>query len=180
MREPLRLKGTVASNGYAEGPLYPLDLKHSEYLARGEPSAEADALRAAFDRASTRIRNLMSSASEESAAILEFQLAMLEDEALTSPAFAQITEGMSAYDAWVAAIDAEIVGYEVSDDEYFRARAADMNDIRAQVLRALSDDGDDKSPPGAVLVRPRHRTDAFLRDRLEPGRRHRADGRQHR
>jgi phosphotransferase system enzyme I (PtsI) len=151
MREPLRLKGIAASGGYAEGPLFPLDLQQSEYLARGNPGDEAAALGAALERAKTRIRNLMETASEDSAAILEFQLAMLEDEALTAPAFREIEGGMSAYDAWVEAIDAEIVGYEVSADEYFRARAADMNDIRAQVLAALTEDSEHKAPPGAIL-----------------------------
>jgi hypothetical protein len=69
------------------------------------------------------------SPQSKSAAILEFQLAMLQDYALTDPAFAAIAEGMSAYDAWVDAIDAETVGYEVAGDDYFRARATDLKDI---------------------------------------------------
>jgi phosphotransferase system enzyme I (PtsI) len=151
MPEPLRLKGIAASPGYAAGPLVLLDRPDAEYLARGDPEAEAAALQTAVERAKTRIANLMENASEESAAILEFQLAMLEDDALTASAFTAIADGMSAYDAWVDAIDAEIVGYEVADDEYFRARAADLKDIRTQVLRALTDDGEDSVPPGAIL-----------------------------
>jgi phosphoenolpyruvate-protein phosphotransferase (PTS system enzyme I) len=151
MPEPLRLKGIAASPGYAAGPLVLVDPPEAEYLAHGDPEAEAAALRTAIERAKTRIANLMESASDENGAILEFQLAMLEDEALTGPAFAAIVEGMSAYDAWVDAIDAETVGYEVADDEYFRARAADMKDIRTQVLRALTDHGEDALPRGAIL-----------------------------
>jgi phosphotransferase system enzyme I (PtsI) len=151
MPETLRLKGIAASPGYAVGPLVLIDRPEAEYLAHGDPEAEAAALEAAIERAKTRIGNLMERAGEESAAILEFQLAMLEDEALTAPALAAITEGMSAYDAWVDAIDAEIVGYEVAGDEYFRARAADMKDIRTQVLQALTDTGEDTLPQGAVL-----------------------------
>ena len=151
MPEPLRLKGIAASGGYAEGPLYPLHREEGSYLARGNPHEEAEALRAAIAHASARIGKLIAAASEESAAILEFQLAMLEDKTLTEPAFAAIAEGTAAGDAWVDAIDAEIVGYEVSDDHYFRARAADLKDIRGQVLRALTDGGDEASPPGAIL-----------------------------
>jgi phosphotransferase system enzyme I (PtsI) len=149
--EGSRLKGVPASPGYAAGLLFLLDRPETEYLAHGDPEAEAAALRAAIERAATRIANLIETASAESAAILEFQLAMLEDEALTNPAYAAIAEGMSAYDAWVDAIDAETVGYEVADDEYFRARATDLKDIRTQVLRALTNDGDDAVPPGAIL-----------------------------
>ena len=151
MPEPLRLKGIAASGGYAEGPLYPLHREEGSYLARGNPHEESEALRAAIAHASARIGKLIAAASEESAAILEFQLAMLEDKTLTEPAFAAIAEGTAAGDAWVDAIDAEIVGYEVSDDHYFRARAADLKDIRGQVLRALTDGGDEASPPGAIL-----------------------------
>jgi phosphotransferase system enzyme I (PtsI) len=151
MPEPLRLKGIAASSGYAEGPLFALHGQEPEYFARGSPHAESEALRAALSHATARIGTLMTTASEETAEILEFQLAMLGDSALTEPAFAAISEGMSAYDAWVDAIDAEIVGYEVSGDDYFRARAADLKDIRGQVLRGLSEGGDEASPPGAIL-----------------------------
>jgi phosphotransferase system enzyme I (PtsI) len=151
MPESLRLKGIAASSGYAEGPLFPLHREESAYLARGSPKAEAEALRAAIAHASARIGTLMATASEESAAILEFQLAMLDDKTLTEPAFGAIAEGTAASDAWVDAIDAEIVGYEVSGDDYFRARAADLKDIRAQVLRGLTEGGDETIPPGAIL-----------------------------
>src|SRR5262245_19902356 len=124
--EGARLKGIPASPGYAAGPLFVLDRPEAEYLAHGDPEAEAAAQRAAIERAATRVANLIETASAESAAILEFQLAMLQDEALTGPAYAAIADGMSAYDAWVDAIDAETVGYEVADDDYFRARAADL------------------------------------------------------
>lgn len=151
MSEPRRLTGIPASPGYAEGPLYPLEREQPEYLARGNPAEEAEALRAALAHATARIGTLSLTAAGESAAILEFQLAMLEDEALTGPAFAAIEDGVSAYDAWVAALDAEIVGYEVSDDDYFRARAADLNDMREQVLNALVGGGAEAAPPGAIL-----------------------------
>jgi phosphoenolpyruvate-protein phosphotransferase (PTS system enzyme I) len=111
MPEPLRLKGITASSGYAEGPLFPLHREESAYLARGSRRAEADALRTALAHATARIGALIATASGESAAILEFQLAMLDDKTLTEPAFAAIAEGTTANDAWVDAIDAEIVGY---------------------------------------------------------------------
>ena len=179
MPEPLRLKGIAASSGYAEGPLFPLHREEAAYLARGSPKAEAEALRAALAHATARIGTLSLTASEESKAILEFQLAMLDDKTLTEPAFAAISEGTAANDAWVDAIDSEIVGYEVSGDDYFRARAADLKDIRAQVLRGLTEGGDEESPAGRHIVRRRYRADPLPGDRLEPRRRHRADRRQH-
>ncbi len=148
----IRLTGIAASPGYAEGPVFRLDADTAAYTASGSPEAEEQALRTALERASARIEALMSAAEGESAAILEFQLAMLADDALSGPAFAAVAGGRAADDAWKDAIDAEIVGYEVADDEYFRARAADMRDIRGQVLRMLTDVGAEASPPGAILV----------------------------
>ena len=58
---------------------------------------------------------------------------------------------MPADAAWRQALDAEIAGYEASDDDYFRARAADLRDIRDQVLRALPGDGDGCGSAGAIL-----------------------------
>ena len=94
---------------------------------------------------------LIETADGEAAGILEFQIAMLEDDALTGPAFAAIAAGQPADAAWRQALDAEIAGYETSDQDYFRARAADMRDIRDQVLRALTEDGEIAAPAGAIF-----------------------------
>ena len=65
-----------------------------------------------------------------------------------------------------------------ADDEYFRARAADLKDIRDQVLRRAGAcrlaGRSRRRDPG----RRRHRADALPRNRLDARRRHRADGRQ--
>ena len=53
--------------------------------------------------------------------------------------------------AWSDALAEQIAGYEAADDEYFRARAADLKDIRQQVLDALTSTGDRTAPPGAIL-----------------------------
>ena len=45
---------------------------------------------------------------------------------------------IAADHAWRSALDAEIAGYRAAEDEYFRARAADIVDIRDRVLAHLS------------------------------------------
>ena len=70
--------------------------------------------------------------------ILEFQVAMLEDDALADAAYGVISEGIAADHAWRLALDVEIAGYRAAEDEYFRARAADIVDIRDRVLAHLS------------------------------------------
>ena len=49
-----------------------------------------------------------------------------------------ISAGITADHAWRSALDAEIAGYRAAEDEYFRARAADLVDIRDRVLAHLS------------------------------------------
>ncbi len=58
----------------------------------------------------------------EAEAILAFQMALLEDENLSAPAFARIAGGEPADRAWSAAIDPEIASYETAEDTYFRPR----------------------------------------------------------
>ncbi|TGR75221.1 phosphoenolpyruvate--protein phosphotransferase, partial [Mesorhizobium sp. M2D.F.Ca.ET.223.01.1.1] len=67
------------------------------------------------------------------------------------PALASIGSGQPADAAWRAALDSEIAGYEASDQDYFRARAADLRDIRDQVLRGLGEDGETAALKGTIL-----------------------------
>jgi phosphotransferase system enzyme I (PtsI) len=123
----------------------------TEYAASGDATTEAGRLRAAIDRASGAVAELMAGAEPESAAILEFQVAMLEDESLAAPAFAAIATGADAATAWADALAGQIADYESADDAYFRARSADLRDIRDSVLHALSGVRIGKAPAGAIL-----------------------------
>ena len=151
MPEPLRLKGISASAGYAEGPLFNLDPVAACYAGKASAADEKAALVTALGIATSRLVTLIEASDGDAADILEFQIAMLEDDALTGPAFAAIDSGQPADAAWRQALDAEIVGYETSDQDYFRARAADMRDIRDQVLRALTEDSEARAPAGAIF-----------------------------
>jgi len=151
MSAPLRLKGISASAGYAEGPLHSLDQAGGIYSPSGMPELEKATLEAAVGAAIDGLASLIATSEGDAAEILEFQIAMLEDDALTGPAFIAISEGMAADAAWRAVLDAETAGYESSDQEYFRARAADMRDIRDRVLRALSSEDSGSAPAGAIL-----------------------------
>lgn len=151
MPGPLRLTGTPASGGYAEGPIFCLDGDAASYVPKDSSAAEAQALRAAIEVASEQLAVLAAASTGEAADMLEFQLAMLADESLSESAFAAIDAGGPADRAWSDALAGEIAGYEAADDEYFRARAADLKDIRQQVLDALTSAGNRTAPPGAIL-----------------------------
>ncbi len=145
--------GRPASPGIALGPLVAFAPEAGTRAASGAADIEAQALRAALAQALSDLRQLVEQSPGETADILGFQVALLEDDVLAEPAFAAIAEGRAAHDAWCEAMEEEAAGYETSDDEYFRARAADLRDIRDRVLAVLA--GSDPVadvPPGAIVA----------------------------
>lgn len=144
-------RGIVASTGYASGPLFRIEAARAAYLTSGDPVTEMKRLRLALGEASVAIGALMAKADGDGAAILEFQQAMIEDDSLSAPALEAIARGIDASAAWSVALDEQVAGYQAADDDYFRARSADLIDIRERVLRLLSGSGDAAVPNGAVL-----------------------------
>jgi phosphotransferase system enzyme I (PtsI) len=143
----------VASAGFAAGPLALWSGASAVSREAGEPAAEAQALRGAVATALRQLSELASASDSAGADILEFQIAMLEDETLAAAAFTAIAAGASADRAWGAALDAETAGYEASADEHFRARASDLRDIRGRVLAALAGAvTEPRLPAGAILL----------------------------
>jgi phosphoenolpyruvate-protein phosphotransferase (PTS system enzyme I) len=134
----IHLIGRAASPGLAIGPVAMLTTAVARRTASDDPAQEATALRAAIEGARAEIAEQIKTNQGDVADILEFQVAMLEDDALADPAYGVISEGVTADHAWRLALDVEIAGYRAAEDEYFRARAADLVDIRDRVLAHLS------------------------------------------
>ena len=148
-----RFAGRSASPGIALGGLFPLTIGTAARVASGAAKSEADALRSALCAARTDLKDLIERSNEDAAAILEFQVALLEDDVLAEPAFSAIVAGGAADHAWLHAMQEEIAGYEASDDEYFRARAADLYDLRDRVLAHLTGSAIETAvPPGAIVA----------------------------
>jgi phosphotransferase system enzyme I (PtsI) len=151
---PCELRARPAAPGLALGPLaiLPDDLRARR--TAGDPATEAAALTAALTGARADLARLAAASWESRAAeILEVQIAMLADAALADPAMAAIARGAAADAAWASAVDAQIGGYEAAGDEYFRARAADLRDLRDRVLRLLTGEPPAEAvPPGAIVV----------------------------
>jgi phosphoenolpyruvate-protein phosphotransferase (PTS system enzyme I) len=140
----IHLTGRAASPGLAIGPVTVLTDVVARRTSVGDPAQEAAALQAAIEAATDEIAALIETVQGEAAEILEFQVAMLDDDALAEGAFDAISVGVAADHAWRSALDAEIAGYRAADDEYFRGRAADLVDIRDRVLAHLG--GADAAP----------------------------------
>ncbi len=128
----------VASAGLALGPL--VVHRQAKRVARtpGSADQERSALRAALAQAEQELNALAESSDDAAAEIIEFQVALLDDEDLIDPIDAAIADGAAADTAWAEALDREIADYLDGDDEYFQARAADLTDLRERVLDALA------------------------------------------
>jgi phosphotransferase system enzyme I (PtsI) len=152
MPEPVELRGLPASPGVAAGPLFRLDAGSARRAPTGDARAESMALDEAIARSIEQIDALMAEANAEAAGILEFQAAMLADDELTAPALAAIAAGSDADSAWQSALADQIAGYQAAGDEYFRARAGDVADMRDRVLRNLAGVGAPVPPAGSILM----------------------------
>src|SRR4029077_18067290 len=133
----IQLTGRAASPGLAIGPVTMLTATVARRTASEDPAQEAAALRAAIEGARAEIAAQIKTIQGEVADILEFQVAMLEDDTLADAAYEALSVAIAAAHAWRVVLDAEITGYRASEDEYFRARAADIVDIRDRVLAHL-------------------------------------------
>lgn len=153
-REPAErvLHGLAAAGGVAVGPAWRVHPVAMVDRVPGTPVEERAALAGAIRAAAAEVTALAGAETGAAADILAFQVALLEDEALAEDAFSAIAAGVPAERAWREALDNEIAGYLAAADEHFRARSADLADIRDRVLRHLLRLAETRPPPGAVLV----------------------------
>jgi len=151
-----RLQGRSASPGLAEGVLIRLPEPGKGLREAGPPEAEAAALRQALSRSRAQLVAIAASelADRAAAEMLEFQLAILEDDVLLDPAFKAIADGRPADLAFADAVEAEIELLLEGADDHFAARATDFRDLSDRVVGLLQ--GNAAALPasieGAILV----------------------------
>jgi phosphotransferase system enzyme I (PtsI) len=149
---PRVAKGRPASPGLARGRVHRLGATAVTRVPTGDPSREAAALMEAIRASAAALAAMAEQADGEAADILGFQVALLEDDELSRPAFESIAAGISADAAFAQALDAEIAGYRAGNDSYFQARAGDLQDLRDRVLLTLAGAaGGEDAPAGAIL-----------------------------
>jgi phosphotransferase system enzyme I (PtsI) len=149
----LAYRGRTASIGFAHGPFVRVDAETSGDRIAGSLVEEALALRKAIDTASGQIAELAAIAGGEAAQILEFQVALLEDEDFIEEILTAISEGDAADVAWRSTLDAQIADYNSAEDEYLKARSSDLADLRDRVMTILRGGGAQALaiPSGAVV-----------------------------
>jgi phosphotransferase system enzyme I (PtsI) len=114
---------------------------------------EAGALRAALARAAHDLSALAARTDEQAAELLEFQLALIDDDAVIGPALGRAADGAAADVAWRHAMDGLIADYGANPSEYVQARRLDVADLRDRVVDALQGQAAAVAPPpGAIIV----------------------------
>jgi len=170
------LRGIAASRGIAIGPAFRyqrVDLCFERRRVE-DPSAEWARFQAALEVAREQLDEVYTkakaSAGAEQAAIFQAQALMLEDPGLLEAVRTLIEQqGINAEAALSDAAETYAQMLESLDDEYLRARAADVRDVLARVLRILL--GVAESPvagltvPSIILARDLSPSDTVLLDK---------------
>ena len=106
MPPTVELRGRPAAPGIAAGPLVVIGRPVAARQPTGDPARERAALEAAVAASVAAIQRLAASVEDEARDILDFQIAMLEDGALSEAAGDLIGDGVDAATAWSETIAA--------------------------------------------------------------------------
>jgi len=132
-----------ASPGIGIGPKSTLGQPApAQEVAPGTADEECDRLRAAIEAVRAELHatrdRVAGAAGNHEAEIFDAHLLLLDDEALSSTAFAAINERtLSAAAAWRDVVGAVAARFDALDDPYLQARAADVRAVGQQVLGHL-------------------------------------------
>jgi phosphotransferase system enzyme I (PtsI) len=156
--------GLGVSGGVVIGPLHRLREAEAGKRAFTSAEEEARALQEALRAAGEQLEMLIAAQDTLAGEILEFQLALLEDEEILAPAYQAINGGIACDEAWRRTLDAEIVEYQRDGHETLAARTGDLADLRDRVLRALHGQSvaAEPIPDGAVVATNDLTPSAFL------------------
>jgi phosphocarrier protein FPr/phosphocarrier protein len=153
--EPGKLRGVVASRGFAVGQVFYLqhvDIPVAEYGQGFEQET------AAFDRSREEVRarlaRLAATATPTLREILTAHLELLDDPQLLQDARAAIRQGKSAAFAWRGALRASASALLATGDARIGERVDDLRDLEQQVLIALGGAATVKVevPAGGILL----------------------------
>lgn len=153
--------GKSILNGIAIGPLrtYKKAEAQTSQTSSLTPAEEWERFQSACDKAKEQLAGLYEKAlnevGEANAAIFEIHQMMLEDEDYLDAAKAMIdTQGATAEYAAETTGENFSAAFAAMDDEYMRARAADVKDISRRVVNILTgqDDAAMQDEQPAILV----------------------------
>ena len=140
--EEISLQGIAASNGIAIGPAYCFVSANLSIPVRPCGSAEQEMARfgPALERARRELQELHDSLAqrtgEKEAAIFEAHQMMLEDPTLAQKVREAVDAGQIIEQAVLTATNSLAAMLEAMADPLFAARAADVKDVGARILRS--------------------------------------------
>ncbi|HUQ10956.1 MAG TPA: phosphoenolpyruvate--protein phosphotransferase [Steroidobacteraceae bacterium] len=150
-----RLRGVVASRGYAVGHAFYLQHVDIPVVEYGQGFEQESA---AFDRSREEVRarlaRLAATAAPTLREILSAHLELLDDPQLLQDARAAIRQGKSAGFAWRGALRASASALLATGDARIGERVDDLRDLEQQVLVALGGAATVRAevPAGSILV----------------------------
>ena len=122
----------------------------------GTPSEQRGRLDEARSGVRVHLQGVRDRAAREigdaEAAIFDAQLLLLDDPDVLADTGARLDDGVDAARAWADALDDVEGALAVAADEYVRARARDVRDVRDQVLRALGGVVERGPEPEGIVV----------------------------
>ena len=156
-----KLQGIAASEGIAIGPAFRYQPLHLEVPQRKAASPEEELAR--FEAASEQAREelatlrdlVLERADEESAAIFDAHAMMLSDPMLQDEVKKRVEAGRNIEQAVSEAVKDIAAQLSAMEDEYFAARALDVQDVGRRVLRillGLPDTSLDKLSQPSIIV----------------------------
>ncbi|QJR16741.1 phosphoenolpyruvate--protein phosphotransferase [Usitatibacter palustris] len=152
---PRRVKGVIASRGFAVGIAVQLERPEAPVVENGEGEVQEEAhLAAAVQRVTTHLEQLHASAKGEQKAILAAHVELAQDPDLAAHAHLWLRRGKSAAHAWRESTRSTIAALGALDDPRMRERVADLRDLEGQVLRVLAGEspGDSRVLPDKAIV----------------------------
>jgi phosphoenolpyruvate-protein phosphotransferase (PTS system enzyme I) len=134
MQNTLELSGHPASDGVFAGPVTYLNTLNMSRENSGVIAVETQVLRHALNVAVAELEALSLRGHKDETHVTTIQIALLADPELSILAFEKILLGEAADVAWLECMNRHIAEYLASDEEYFRARASDLKDMRDRIL----------------------------------------------
>lgn len=148
-----KLSGKVASPGIAIGKLYHLQYYQKVEQKQGTVEQEQALFDKAIEVAKQQLEALVKQSDQLASEIIAFQLELLNDSDFLAMAREPISKSLSARASWEHLLGNEVVDYELSNDSYFRGRAADLRDLRERVSSLLNGAVEvEEIPEGAIVV----------------------------
>ncbi|WP_263262095.1 phosphoenolpyruvate--protein phosphotransferase [Pseudomonas sp. RIT-PI-S] len=153
-RENGMFNGVPASPGLVSGPLVRLDALELPKDPGGHcANQQRHQLTQALAQVRADINASLDSHPGEHNAIFATHMAMLEDPALLSAAYAHIEQGHGAAHAWSHSVLAQCEVLETLGNPLLGERAGDLRDLRQRVLlNLLGDARAPEIPPGAIVL----------------------------